>query len=123
MPFFKTTENIFKDNGEYFSQNWMDNPNYLPEKTEWLYDRNIYIEDVDLWEVIHFNTHGPSVYASWSPYAEYYIIVYPIFSSIPLEEYYGDGVQIRLQKRMKELGIPFSLNKIWVEEDKIKFYV
>jgi hypothetical protein len=123
MPFFKTTANIFKDNGEYFDENWLEKKYHLPEKTNWKYDKQIFIEDVDIWEIIHYNSHGPSVYAAWSPYAEYYIIVHPYFSKLPLEEYYGEGCQVKLQKRMTDLNVPFSTNLIWVENEMLKFYV
>jgi len=77
MPQFKTTKNIFVDpwNDELFDQNWMNSESVsLPPKKDWDYKREIKIEDVDIWEVIYQQGGGLGLYASWSPYAEFYLI-------------------------------------------------
>lgn len=137
MPFFKTTYNILKkyDEDELFDPNWMDSDKLiLPPQREWDYSREIQIEDVDIWEVLYEATDGVGVYASWSPYAEFYMITtghdrnsYRIIDYINyydrfIETYYGNNVQNRVQERMRQLGIPFSTNKIWVNDDKMWLY-
>ena len=78
MPFFKSTKDILKSpwEDELFNPNWMDSDKLvLPPSKEWDYSRELSIEDVDIWEVIS-EMSGPSgIYASWLPYAEFYIIV------------------------------------------------
>jgi hypothetical protein len=122
MPFFKTTENIFKDKGEYFDPNWMDSDKLvLPPRTSWDYKRNMQIEDVDLWEVIV--EAGYSIYAAWSPYAEFYMLIPTVFYDTEgVELYYGKGASNMIIKRTKELGIPISTNKIWVEPEDMWLY-
>ena len=122
MPFFKTTANIFVDKGEYFDPNWMDsNKIVLPPKTNWDYQREMTIEDVDLWEVIVEAGYG--VYAAWSPYAEFYLIKPPSWiSSLDIETFYGPGANKQVMRRMKELGIPFTPNKIWVDNEDMWLY-
>ena len=61
MPFFKTTNNIVTDHGEHFDENWMDSDTLiLPPKDEWTYDRELTIDDIDLWEVIFEDHFGIS---------------------------------------------------------------
>ncbi len=73
MPFFKTTHNIINDNQEYFDDKWMDSDKLiLPPKEEWTYDRELTIDDIDLWEVIYENNFG--IYGAYSPHAEFYMI-------------------------------------------------
>lgn len=123
MPFFKTTENIFKNYGEYFDPNWMDSDKViLPPKTNWDYSRPMQIEDVDLWEVIY--EAGSCVYAAWSPFAEFYMIM-PLFSdsnSPSIELYYGAGANEKVKKRMKELNLFVPNIKVWVEPEDMWLY-
>ena len=127
MPFFKTTKNIFVDFGDYFDPNWMDSDKLvLPPRREWDYSREMQIEDVDIWEVIYERGGANAVYASWSPYAEFYLIRvgwYLESKNHGVETYYGQGAQTQVQKRMKELGIEFSLVEHWVEPEDMWLYV
>jgi hypothetical protein len=105
MPRFKTTQNILKDHKEYFDENWMDkNFLELPPSIEWDNKRELQVEDVDIWEVIS-EMSGPSgVYASWLPYAEFYMIVKN--GNID-STYYGQGSDEYAAKRCEELNIPY----------------
>ena len=122
MPFFKTTKNIFVDKAEYFDPNWMDSDKLvLPPRTEWDYQRDMQIEDVDIWEVIVEG--GYSIYAAWSPYAEFYMLMPTVFyDTNGIEIYYGPGASNKIIKRAKELKIPISTNKIWVENEDMWLY-
>ena len=123
MPFFKTTHNIFAapDQDELHNDNWFDTPFLqLPPYKKWDYSRELTIEDIDIWEVIFQKGGGIGAYAAWNPYAEFYMITTGFYNEI--ETYQGPGVQIKIQKRMKSLGIPFSINKIFVEDDISIFY-
>lgn len=138
MPFFKTTYNILVqvDKDEAFDANWMDSDKLiLPNKKPWDYKRDLKIEDVNLWEVIFERSGGVGVYASWDPYAEFYLITYGYTTVNPLkyingvpytdrliETYYGQGAQKKVIARMKELNIPFSLNDVWVDQEELWLY-
>ena len=123
---FKSTQNIFKDFGEVFETKWMDsNKVETPPKWDWDYSRELKIEDVDIWEVIYEQGGAVGVYAAWCPYAEFYLVRVGWQKEAQgwgAETYYGPGAQQRVQARMKELGIPFFTNKIWVEPEDMYLY-
>ena len=105
MPRFKTTVNILKDNNEYFDDNWMDsNKLELPPNPKWDNKRELQVEDVDIWEVITEMSGPTGIYASWMPYAEFYMIVNKgkIDST-----YYGEGSDKYAAKRAEKLNIPY----------------
>ena len=115
MPFWRTTANIFTDLGEHFDENWMDrNSLVTPEKRDWDYMREMTIEDVNIWEEIKFNPQGIGLWASWDPYAEFYMIT---DGKGAIETYYGQGAQAQVQKRMKDLNAPVILYTHWVEPE------
>jgi len=123
---FKSTQNIFKDFGEVFESKWMDsNVLGMPPKYDWDYSRELQIEDVDIWEVIYEQGGGVGVYASWSPYAEFYLIRTGWWNDTKgygIETYYGPQSQQKVQQRMKDLNIPFTLNETWVEPEDMWLY-
>lgn len=122
MPIFKSTQNILSKpwEDEVFDVNWMDSDKLvLPPKKNWDYGRTLQIEDVNIWEVIFENGGGWGLYASWDPYAEFYLLKMG-FSGI--ETYYGPGVQKHLEKRLKELNIKVPDNKIWVDPEDMWLY-
>jgi len=110
MPQFKSTQNIFKDFGdEVHNNHWMDsNKIILPPSPDWSYDRVMQIEDVDIWEVVIELGGGTAVYASWCPYAEFYMLRHNWGQDIEL--FYGRFVQQNLLTRLDELNIPYSKN-------------
>jgi hypothetical protein len=123
---FKSTQNIFKDFGEVFDINWMDSDKVVyPPKYDWDYARELQVEDVDIWEVIYEQGGAVGVYAAWCPYAEFYLVRVGWQKEAQgwgAETYYGPGAQKRVQARMKELGIPFFTNKIWVAPEDMYLY-
>ena len=119
MPFFKSNKNIFADYGEYFESKWMDHDTvFLPSTTVWSYDRELHIDDIDLWEVIYENNFG--IYAAWSPQAEFYMIV-PFYwmadKGFHIETFYGKDAGVKTWKRAKELGIDLPLHDHWIDTD------
>jgi hypothetical protein len=128
MPFFKSTYNILKTpwEDEVFNENWMDSDKlYLPPKYDWDYSRQLKIEDVDIWEVIYEQGGGIGIYASWCPYAEFYMVRVGWeleMNGHGIETYYGKGAQKQVQKRMKQLNITFSTNDVWVREEEMWLY-
>lgn len=123
MPFFKTTDNIFKDKKEYFDPNWMDSDTViLPPRREWDYSRLMQIEDVDLWEVIY--EAGSCIYAAWSPFAEFYMVM-PLVAennAHSIELYYGPGANAMVRKRMKEMGMIVPNVQAWIEPEDMWLY-
>ena len=120
MARFKSTHNIFTDFAEIFDENWMDSDKLvLPPKKNWDYSRPLQIEDVSIWEVILEQGGGWGLYASWDPYAEFYLLRMGFQG---METYYGAGVQKNLKKKLKELGISFSTFDVWVEPEDMWLY-
>ena len=127
MPFFKSTYNILKkpDEDEVHNDNWFDtNSLVLPPKVDWDYEREMKIDDVNIWEVICQQGGGLGLYASWDPYAEFYLITNLHFSLYPnkLETYYGANASMTAYKRAKELGMHVHLNTHWVEPENMWLY-
>jgi hypothetical protein len=124
---FKTTQNIFKDFGEHFDPNWMYSSTVVtPPKKDWDYKRPMQIEDVNLWEVIYESGGSVGVYASWDPYAEFYMVRVGWFlesQGYGAEVYYGPGSMKKVMKRMNEMGIPYAVNKVWVEPEDMPLYL
>jgi hypothetical protein len=121
MPIFKSTYNILKrpDEDEVFDPNWMDSDTLiLPPKKDWDYQRELIIEDVDIWEVIFEYSGGTGLYAAWNPYAEFFMFTY----RNTVETFYGAGAQIRLKQHLEKLEIPYCTNKIWVDDKEIYLY-
>ncbi len=108
MPQFKSAQNIFKDFGdEVHNNNWMDSDKIiLPPSPDWSYDRVMQLEDVDIWEVLIERGGGIALYASWCPYAEYYMLRYNWGQDIEL--FYGRSVQPNVLARLDEIGFPHS---------------
>ena len=125
---FKSTANIFLDFGEVFDLNWMNsNKIETPPNPAWDYKRELTIDDVDIWEVIYEQGGGVGVYASWCPYAEFYLIRTGWWNATKehnygVETYYGPGADAAVQKRAKELNIPLFTNKVWVEPEDMFLY-
>jgi hypothetical protein len=122
MPFFKTTTNILVDHGEYFESKWMNsNKITLPPTTPWDYQREMSVEDVDIWEVIFEN--GPvAVYGAWAPYAEFYLVKLVDLNQNhqpKLETFYGPKASDKVAERLKQLGIVLPKTKLWVENDEL----
>lgn len=119
MPFFKSNANIFKDHKEYFESRWMDdNKIHLPPTKNWTYDREISIEDIELWEVLHESSFG--IYAAWLPKAEFYMIS-PFYMKMSegyqIETFSGIDASVKTYDRAKELGINLPLNNYWIDDE------
>ena len=129
MPFFKSTYNILKTpwEDEVHNPNWFDSDKLIlppggpsDKKFQWDYSREMKIDDVDIWEQLYYATGGLGVYAAWCPFAEFYMITIPTFSTevnLKVETFYGQYASQRAFKRARELQIPLSLNSVWVEPE------
>lgn len=122
MPFFKTTYNILikPDEDELFDPNWMDSDTiFLPPKTNWDYARELKIEDVSIWEQIYASPGYFELYASWDPYAEFYMIIWP---RKKIQTFYGQGALEQVKKLVLENNIPVSFHPTWVEPEDMWLY-
>jgi hypothetical protein len=122
VPIFRTTYNILKDpsQGDIFDENWMNfDTIQTPPKRNWDYAREMQIEDVDVWEVISEGGKGIGIYASWSPYAEFYMVTNGLDR---IETFYGVGAQKRLKRYLDSLGIRYPQNTIWVDPEDMYLY-
>lgn len=135
MPIFKTTLNILKipDHDELHNRNWMDSDKLqLPPggiddpKAAWDYNREMTIEDVDIWEVLYEASGGIGVYAAWCPYAEFYMVTTGWIPNTVcdriIETYYGPTAQQIVYKRAAELGIPLKVQQVWVDTNDTWMY-
>lgn len=128
MPQFKSTYNIMKKpwEDEVYDPNWMDSDTLvLPKRTKWDYKREMQVEDVQIWEVLYEGGGATGVYASWEPYAEFYMIRVGWKleeQGHGVETYYGPGAQELVMKRMVELGYPIQTSKTWVENEDMWLY-
>jgi hypothetical protein len=109
MPRWKVTEqilNLSKD-GEFFDENWMNYDRiwqYAPEPVPWDGNRPIRFEDVDLWEVITEMSGPIGIYASYLPYAEYYVVTK---NWAVWQEFEGWMANERLEQFLIENNIPY----------------
>ena len=130
MPIFKTTLNILKitDADELHNRNWLDSDKLqLPPggpdspKLKWDYSREMTVEDVDIWEVLYEASGGIGVYAAWLPYAEFYMVttgwIPKTINDRIIETYYGPNSQKQVYARATELGIPLTVNTVWIDEE------
>ena len=133
MPFFKSTYNILKrpDEDEVFDPNWMDSDTLkLPKNKEWDYGRQMYIEDVDIWEVLYEQGGGIGVYAAWLPYGEFYMIttgwrplrVDQVINDRIIETFYGPGANDQVRLRAAEMGIYLPSTNVWVDPEDMWLY-
>lgn len=133
MPQFRSTRDIFvtPDQDEVFDPNWMDSDKLiLPPKADWDYAREMQTEDVDIWEVIH-ESGVFSLYASWSPYAEFYLFLYKdMFTPrkwgeriVPtVQTFYGANASNEVYRLAKDVGIQLTLYTHWVEPENMWLY-
>jgi hypothetical protein len=133
MPQFKSTYNILKrtDEDEVWNDNWMDSDKLvLPPTKKWTYDRDMVIEDVDIWEIIYEASGGVGIYAAWTPYAEFYMFTTgwkslkddQLTNDRMIETYYGRGAQQQVMQRAKELKIPLGTFNTWVDPEDMWLY-
>lgn len=97
----------------------------LPPKKKWDYKRPMQVEDVDLWEVIYEQSGSVGVYASWDPYAEFYMIRVGWFleqQGYGAETYYGPGSMKKVINKMKEMNIPYYTHEEYVEPENMWLY-
>ena len=121
----KTTEAIFKNLNIFYDENLIDKNIISPKTFQWDNSREMKIEDVDLWEIVYEQGGAFGLYASWLPYAEFYMLRvgwYLESQGHGVETYYGPEARFLCYKRMKDFGINLNTNKVWVDSQDIHLY-
>jgi hypothetical protein len=104
---------IFKLTKEILTSDWDDLPSksMLPPLTEqWHNQREITIEDVSIWEQIYRQPGNVGIYAAYSPYTEFYTIIYELFLNTPqgIVTYNGQDASSMVYNKALEIGIDLS---------------
>ena len=96
----------------------------LPPRSEWDHSKILKIDDVVIWEQLHYEPGNVGIYASWDPYAEFYMIVFNLFVDFDLgiETFFGKGANRKVVDRAKELGIELENNQVWIDEKNSWLY-
>jgi hypothetical protein len=111
MTIFKSTQQVFLTAFDSMSTE-MQTGKAIPPL--WQLERPIEFDDIVTWEQI-YGKNGLSVYAAWSPYAEFYIIAHAPFlnSSYGIEQFRGDDSLKLLLDRLRELEIELPVQQCW----------
>ena len=114
---------IIRSTHDILTQPWkLDFSNYTqPTNAKippgWDQDREITVDDVAFWEQIYHTPGSLGIYASWSPYAEFYMIVYNLFSHLDqgIQTFVGPDAAEQVSRQAAVFGIDLTQKKIWVE--------
>lgn len=125
MPLFRSNQDIFKTGGEEVSESsWFTgNKIHIPKTGKWDYNRELTVDDVDIWEALYEDNWGMGIYAAHQPYAEFYMIKYvDVAGATIADTFYGAGSQDKVIKFMVENNIPFGTHKVWVDDEDLWLY-
>jgi hypothetical protein len=111
MTIFKSTQQVLLTTFDSMSTEGHSGKTIPPA---WRSERPIEFDDIVTWEQI-YGKNGLGVYAAWSPYAEFYIIVHAPFlnSSFGIEQFRGDNSLKLLLNRLGELEIELPVRQYW----------
>ena len=111
MSIFKSTQEVYQTAFEEMPISPIMHKRTPPL---WHKDRLIEFNDVVTWEQI-YGKHGISLYAAWSPYSEYYIIVHGLFlgTDAGIEEFWGRNSIESIVSRFEDFGIQIPINQYW----------
>jgi len=109
---------IFKTNKELFNVQTLTcgNNTNPPPRLDWNYSRPLKISDIEVWEEIYRQPGNVGIYAAWSPYAEFYILIHELFFNFNqgIETFSGERAMSDIIKRSKEFDIDLPVNKVWM---------
>jgi hypothetical protein len=115
------TKNIICKSTQEIYENIWNTHNYFVSKNikkippEWNKNRPMAIDDVVTWEQIYHEPGNIGIYVSWSPRAEFYMIVYYLFFELPQgkETFYGINAHNDVLKKCSNHGICLPINKVY----------
>jgi len=116
MLTLKTTEEIFKNAGRGVTITTLAD---APAKEHLSNDKFIpLVDNVKLWEQIFYKKNYAGIYAAWSPYVEFYILVYePLLGTdFSYESFFGKTGVVDLLRKAKKIKIDLKETSIWVDE-------
>lgn len=99
---------IFKLTSEILNPVWEESNHIQPPITEqWHNQREITIEDVSIWEQIYRQPGNIGIYAAYSPFFEFYVIIYELFLNSPqgIVTYTGEDAPSIIYNKALELRI------------------
>jgi hypothetical protein len=115
MIVIKTTDEIFKNVGQGITITTLTD---APAKEHLSNDKFIpNINNVKLWEQIFYKKNYAGIYAAWSPYVEFYILVYEplIGTEYSYETFFGANKNKELISKAKRLNIDLKEQFMWVD--------
>jgi hypothetical protein len=106
------TDNLFLNNGtpgDLYIQN-----NSSPiTSVDWDYSQQITVDDVTIWEELYTEPYNIGLYSSWSPYIEFYLLVYYDFAdSRRFKTFYGLDAHIDLKRYLDQCEIILPINSV-----------
>ena len=100
---------IFKSTYEIINNPWGRTEDIAVSKIppSWNSERDISIDDVVVWEQIYHQPGNIGIYVAWSPYTEFYLVAYDLFTQTAagLKTFSGAGAITEIQQLTSELNI------------------
>ena len=109
---------IFKSTYEIINKPWDESEDIpvLKIPPAWNNERDISIDDVVVWEQIYHQPGNIGIYVAWSPYAEFYLVVYNLFTktNAGLKTFRGPDTITEIQQLTSEINIKLPTTTIRV---------
>ena len=105
-------QNLYLDYG-VLSTRFIENTS-PPIICDWDYTNSISRKDVKIWELVYDDPYNVGLYASWSPYIEFYIFVFYNFSEEDKRfcEFYGRECYTNVKYYLERYGIELEINDV-----------
>ncbi|MDA9954286.1 hypothetical protein N9D61_08215 [Planktomarina sp.] len=116
MSFYKSTNHILAHPYEKPIGDFDPNFYYPTESIDWDYNQKIEINDVKMWQQLHYCAGGVGVYVSHIPKIEFYMITYNTFidRSLGIKTFYGKEAVNEVISKCNELGIELPITTEFV---------
>ena len=126
MSIFKSTNEILNNPWENISVEFKNITGKEPRTNhEWNYQTDVTVTDIKIWEQLYFQPGNIGVYAAYSPYIEFYMIVYNLFlnTSAGTQTFYGAGAENKMLEQLDKFKITLTKNTVWVEPKDVWLYI
>lgn len=109
---------IFKSTYEVLNTPWekKEDRNITITPPKWNGESPITIEDVVIWEQIYHQPGNIGIYVAWSPFEEFYLVVYDLFSktSAGVKAFSGPDAVSQILSIASKLNISLPVGRIKV---------
>jgi hypothetical protein len=109
---------IFKSTYEIINDPWKEKTDEGVSKLPpaWGGENTISIEDVAIWEQIYHQPGNIGIYVAWSPYTEFYLVAYDLFTKTTagFKTFSGPDAITEVQQLASELNIELPTTTIRV---------